>query len=173
MSVFATEVGAVLQRWPTGIVAVWYPLLSDGRHAPLLAGLEALGAPLHVAVTRDEFYLFRNELTALKWPTSLLPGSMHNEGNYIISLANLCRWLGQQAEALGVDIYPGFAAQEVIIEDDVVRGIITGDHGLDRNGQAPAGVYTAGVELRARTTLFAEGSRGHLGKRLQQHFQIE
>jgi electron-transferring-flavoprotein dehydrogenase len=98
---------------------------------------------------------------------------MHNTGNYIISLGNLCRWLGQQAEQLGVEIYPGFAAQDIIIEDGQVCGVITGDHGLDRQGQPRAGVYTPGIELRARYTLFGEGARGHLGKRLQAHFQLQ
>ncbi len=134
---------------------------------------QQLGAPVTVPVTRDEFYLFRNEHSALHWPNSLLPRTMHNQGNYVISLGNLCRWLGQQAEALGVEIYPGFAAQEVIIENDVVCGIVTGDHGLDREGKPKAGVYTPGIELRAKHTLFAEGCRGHLGKSLLSRFNLD
>ncbi|MEX2525822.1 MAG: electron transfer flavoprotein-ubiquinone oxidoreductase [Gammaproteobacteria bacterium] len=131
------------------------------------------GAPLHTPVARDEVYLFRNDTAAMKWPNALLPRSMHNKGNYIISLGNLCRWLGEQAEALGVEIYPGFAAQEVIIEDDVVRGVVTGDHGLDRQGHPKEGVHTPGIELRGKYTLFAEGCRGHLGKRLLQHYRLD
>jgi len=134
---------------------------------------KAMGAPLAVPVTDDQFYLLRDEHAALKWPNWLLPGSMHNTGNYIISLGNLCHWLGQQADALGVEIYPGFAAQDIIIEEGVVRGVITGDHGLDREGQPRAGLYTPGIELRARYTLFGEGCRGHLGKRLQALFQLQ
>ncbi len=133
---------------------------------------QSLGAPLSIPVARDEFYLFRNASSAIKWPNTFLPKTMRNKGNYVISLGNLCRWLGAQAETLGVEIYPGFAAQHAIIENDVVRGIITGDHGIDRNGKEKEGVYTPGMELRAKYTLFAEGSRGHIGKRLQAHFRL-
>jgi electron-transferring-flavoprotein dehydrogenase len=98
---------------------------------------------------------------------------MHNEGNYVISLGNLCRWLAQQAEGLGVEIYPGFAAQEVIIDErNVVRGVQIGDMGVDRNGHHKEG-YTPGIELRAKYTLFAEGCRGHLGKRLIKHYRLD
>ena len=99
---------------------------------------------------------------------------MHNEGNYIISLGNLCRWLAQQAENLGVEIYPGFAAQEALIDDNgVVRGIITGDLGVDREGHPKEGYYTPGMELRAKYTLFAEGCRGHLGKQLIKKYNLD
>ncbi len=131
------------------------------------------GAPIDVPVRQDQFYFLRNEHAAIQWPQGLLPGSMHNTGNYLISLGDLCRWLGQQAEAIGVEIYPGFAAQDIIIEDGLVRGVISSDHGLDRAGQPRAGVYTPGIELRARYTLFGEGCRGHLGKRLQAQFQLQ
>jgi electron-transferring-flavoprotein dehydrogenase len=131
------------------------------------------GAPLHTPVSRDEIYLFRNERAAIRWPNALAPKSMHNRGNYIISLGNLCRWLGEQAEELGVDIFPGFAAQDAIIENGVVRGVVTGDHGVDREGKPKEGVYTPGIELRARYTLFAEGCRGHIGKRLLQRFRLD
>ena len=133
---------------------------------------QSLGAPLTIPVLRDDFYLLRNAESAIKWPKGLLPKSMHNKGNYIISLGNLCRWLGEQAEALGVEIYPGYAAQDAIIENDVVQGVITGDHGIDRNGKAKEGIYTPGIELRAKYILFAEGSRGHVGKRLQEQFRL-
>ena len=132
----------------------------------------SLGTPLTIPVLRDDFYLLRNADSAIKWPNGLLPKSMHNKGNYVISLGNLCRWLGEQAEALGVEIYPGYAAQNAIIENDVVQGVITGDHGIDRNGKAKEGIYTPGIELRAKYTLFAEGSRGHVGKRLQEQFRL-
>ena len=133
---------------------------------------QSLGAPLTIPVLRDDFYLLRNAESAIKWPKGLLPKSMHNKGNYIISLGNLCRWLGEQAEALGVEIYPGYAAQDAIIENDVVQGVITGDHGIDRNGKAKEGIYTPGIELRAKYILFAEGSRGHIGKRLKGFFGV-
>jgi len=131
------------------------------------------GAPLQTPVSRDDIYLFRSESAALKWPNALAPKSMHNRGNYIISLGSLCRWLGEQAEELGVDIFPGFAARDAILEDGVVRGIVTGDHGLDREGKPKEGVYTPGIELRAKYTLFAEGCRGHIGKRLLQQFRLD
>jgi electron-transferring-flavoprotein dehydrogenase len=134
---------------------------------------QSLDAPVQIPVLKDEFYLYRNEASALKWPNTLLPRTMYNKGNYIISLSKLCRWLARQAETLGVEIYPGFAAQEVIIENDIVRGIITGDHGINRNGEPKQGLFTPGIELRGRYTLFAEGSRGHLGKRLQSHFNLQ
>ena len=134
---------------------------------------KSTGAPLHTPVKRDELYVLRDAARALKLPDVLVPKTMHNQGNYIISLANLCRWLAQQAEALGVEIYPGFTAQEAIIDEaGIVRGIVTGDLGIDRNGQPKPGQYTPGMELRATHTVFAEGCRGHLGKQLQQHFDL-
>ncbi|MGY8815462.1 MAG: electron transfer flavoprotein-ubiquinone oxidoreductase [Gammaproteobacteria bacterium] len=133
---------------------------------------QSLDAPLNISVTRDEFYYFRNAGSAIKWPNMLLPKTMHNKGNYVLSLSNLCRWLGEQAENLGVEIYPGFAAQHAIIENDVVRGINTGDHGIGGDGKKKEGLYTPGMELRAKYTLFAEGSRGHIGKDLQTHFRL-
>src|ERR1700675_4441545 len=122
------------------------------------------GAPLHTPASDDRFlYLTRNR--ALRLPT---PPQMHNRGNYIISLGNLCRWLAGQAEALGVEIYPGFAAAEVLYDDSGrVRGVATGDMGIGRDGR-PTERYTPGVELTARETLFAEGCRGSLTKTLEQ-----
>ncbi|MBS4149349.1 electron transfer flavoprotein-ubiquinone oxidoreductase [Stutzerimonas balearica] len=134
---------------------------------------KALGAPLNTPVKRDDIYLLKNEQAASKLPNMLVPKTMHNEGNYIISLGNLCRWLAQQAENLGVEIYPGFAAQEALIDEDgIVRGIVTGDLGVDREGNPKEGMYTPGMELRAKYTLFAEGCRGHIGKQLINRFQL-
>ncbi|RED01756.1 electron transfer flavoprotein-ubiquinone oxidoreductase [Ectopseudomonas oleovorans] len=139
----------------------------------LFPNWKKLGAPLNTPVKRDDIYLLKDERQATKVPNFFVPKPMHNEGNYIISLGNLCRWLGQQAEALGVEIYPGFAAQEPLIDEHgVVRGIITGDLGVDREGQPKEGVYTPGMELRGKYTLFAEGCRGHLGKQLGQRFKL-
>ena len=133
-----------------------------------------LGAPLNTPVTRDDIYVLRSDSTATKVPDLFVPKTMHNEGNYIISLGNLCRWLAQQAENLGVEIYPGFAAQEVLFdENNVVRGIITGDLGVDREGNPKEGLYTPGMELRGKYTLFAEGCRGHLGKQLIERFKLD
>ena len=133
-----------------------------------------LGAPLNTAVKRDDIYMLKNAESAVKVPNFFVPKTMHNEGNYIISLGNLCRWLAQQAENLGVEIYPGFAAQEVLFdESNVVRGIITGDLGVDREGHPKEGLYTPGMELRGKYTLFAEGCRGHLGKQLINKFNLD
>jgi len=130
------------------------------------------GAPLNTPVTRDDIFLLRNETSATKIPNAFVPKNMHNEGNYIISLGNLCRWLAEQAEAMGVEVYPGFAAAETIIEDGQVKGIITGDMGVAKDGSEKEG-YMPGMELRAKYTLFTEGCRGHLGKRLIAEFKLD
>ncbi len=126
------------------------------------------GAPLNTPATQDQFLLLTRE-TSYKLPT---PPQMNNHGNYIISLGNLCRWLATQAEELGVEIYPGFAAAEVLYNDDgAVVGVATGDMGVDREGQ-PTDQFTPGMELRARYTLFAEGCRGSLTKTLFERFKL-
>ncbi|MBP8214431.1 MAG: electron transfer flavoprotein-ubiquinone oxidoreductase [Propionivibrio sp.] len=130
-----------------------------------------MGAPLHTAVSEDRLLM----LTAsgdLRVPNWMLPACLHNDGNYIISLANLCRWLGEQAEGLGVEIYPGFAGAEVLYNDDgSVKGIATGDMGRLKDGsEGPA--FQPGMELHARYTLFAEGCRGHLGKQIEERFAL-
>lgn len=133
-----------------------------------------LGAPLNTPVVRDDIYVLRSSDSSTKVPDFFVPKTMHNEGNYIISLGNLCRWLAQQAENLGVEVYPGFAAQEALFDENgVVRGIITGDLGVDREGKPKDGVYTPGMELRGKYTLFAEGCRGHIGKQLIQRFKLD
>lgn len=133
-----------------------------------------LGAPLNTPVVRDDIYVLRSADASTKVPDFFVPKTMHNEGNYIISLGNLCRWLAQQAENLGVEVYPGFAAQEALFDENgVVRGIITGDLGVDREGNPKEGVYTPGMELRGKYTLFAEGCRGHIGKQLIQRFNLD
>jgi electron-transferring-flavoprotein dehydrogenase len=133
-----------------------------------------LGAPLNTPVTRDDIFVLKNAESAQKIPDFFVPKTMHNEGNYIISLGNLCRWLAQQAENLGVEIYPGFAAQDALFDENgIVRGIITGDLGVDREGQPKEGLYTPGMELRGKYTLFAEGCRGHIGKQLIKRFNLD
>ena len=133
-----------------------------------------LGAPLNTPVKRDDIYVLRSADSATKVPDLFVPKTMHNHGNYIISLGNLCRWLAQQAENLGVEIYPGFAAQEALFDENgVVRGIITGDLGVDREGKPKEGLYTPGMELRGKYTLFAEGCRGHIGKQLIKRFKLD
>ncbi|MGE7965511.1 electron transfer flavoprotein-ubiquinone oxidoreductase [Pseudomonas sp. NPDC089918] len=133
-----------------------------------------LGAPLNTPVKGDDIYVLTSSDADTKVPGAFVPKTMHNEGNYIISLGNLCRWLAQQAENLGVEIYPGFAAQEALIDENgVVRGIITGDLGVDREGHPKDGLYTPGMELRGKYTLFAEGCRGHIGKQLIKRFNLD
>ena len=138
----------------------------------LFPNWKELGAPLETPVTRDDIYLFRSEAAAVKLPGLFVPKPMHNEGNYIISLGKLVRWLGAQAEGLGVDIIPEFAAQDVIIEAGAVKGITIGDKGVDRHGN-PTDNFAPGPEIRAKYTFFAEGCRGHIGKRLLKEFQLD
>ena len=128
----------------------------------LFPNWKVLGAPLNVEVTEDRF-LFLTESRAFRTPNWMLPGCFQNHGNYVISLGNVVRWLGQQAEALGVEIFPGFAAAEVLYHDDgAVKGVATGNMGMDRQGK-PTDAFQPGMELHAKYTLFAEGARGHLG----------
>ncbi|CDZ92865.1 electron transfer flavoprotein-ubiquinone oxidoreductase [Pseudomonas saudiphocaensis] len=139
----------------------------------LFPNWKELEAPLNTPVKRDDIYLLKSAESASKLPNAFVPKTMHNEGNYVISLGNLCRWLAQQAENLGVEIYPGFAAQEALIDEQgVVKGILTGDLGVDREGNPKEGMYTPGMELRAKYTLFAEGCRGHIGKQLISRYQL-
>ncbi|WDF96545.1 electron transfer flavoprotein-ubiquinone oxidoreductase [Aeromonas dhakensis] len=129
-------------------------------------------APLGVEVNDDQVHLLQSDSRALQLPNWAVPPRMHNEGSRIISLGNLCRWLGQQAEQLGVEIYPGFTASELIMEAGRVKGVITGDLGLDRAGN-PKADHVPGMTLLGRYTLFAEGARGHLGKQLIADFHLE
>ncbi|HZJ92855.1 MAG TPA: electron transfer flavoprotein-ubiquinone oxidoreductase [Thiopseudomonas sp.] len=139
----------------------------------LFPNWKELGAPLNTPVKRDDIYLLKDAEKGQKIPNFFVPKTMHNEGNYIISLGNLCRWLAEQAENLGVEVYPGFAAQEALInEDGAVYGILTGDMGVDRDGNPKDGLYTPGMELRAKYTLFAEGCRGHIGKQLIDRYKL-
>ncbi|WP_221197224.1 electron transfer flavoprotein-ubiquinone oxidoreductase [Simiduia aestuariiviva] len=131
------------------------------------------GAPLHTEVSGDDIYLLKDNAKAQKIPGLFVPKTMHNEGNYIISLGNLCRWLAEQAEAMGVEIFPGFAASEVLYhEDGSVKGIATGDMGVGLNGE-PKDSYMPGMELHAKYTLFTEGCRGHLGKQLIAKYELD
>ncbi len=134
------------------------------------------GAPLHVPVTSDEVHYFLSPRHSIRFPAIIASRVIHNDGNYVISLGQLCRWLAQQAENLGVEIYPGFAAAQVLFDpaDPVtgtVTGIQTGDMGLDAHGN-PKPNFQPGVNILGKYTLFAEGCRGHLGKQLQQRFGL-
>ena len=137
----------------------------------LLPDWKNLGAPLNTPVLEDRFLLL-TESGSLKMPNMLLPDGLRNEGNYVLSLASLVRWLGVQAEALDVDIFPGFAAAEVLYgEDGAVKGVATGNMGVGKDGR-PTGAFQPGIELHAGYTLFAEGARGHLGRQLTERFGL-
>jgi len=131
------------------------------------------GAPLNTAVTRDDILFFTSPGTSIRMPGLLSPKTMHNHGNYVASLGNLTRWLGEQAEALGVEVFPGFAAAEILYhEDGRIKGVATGDMGLDVNGEPKDG-HERGMELHAKYTVFSEGCRGHLGKQLISQFRLD
>ncbi len=137
----------------------------------LLPDWKSQGAPLNVEVTEDRF-LFLSKDSAKQVPNWLLPDNFKNHGNYVISLANVTRWLGQQAEALGVEIFPGFPAAEVLYtETGAVRGVATGNMGVGKNGE-PTGNFQLGMELHAKYTLFCEGARGNLGRQLTDKFKL-
>ena len=150
----------------------------------LIPNWKELGAPLLQPVTGDDV-LFLSERGQLRTPQFLIPKCLHNEGNYVISLGNLVRWLGTQAEALGVEIFPGFAAAEVLYNDDgagvssgtssgttSIKGVATGNLGVGKNGE-PTDSFQLGMELHGKYTIFAEGSRGHLGKQLMAKYQLD
>ncbi|MFP8965279.1 electron transfer flavoprotein-ubiquinone oxidoreductase [Pokkaliibacter sp. CJK22405] len=128
--------------------------------------------PAFTPVTQDEMHWFRSDSASTSLPHWLIPKPMHNEGNLLISLGIWVRWLAEQAEALGVEVFPGFPAHALILEDDQVRGITTGDFGLDHSGQ-PKSSFTPGMEIRATATLLAEGARGHLGQEVIRTFSLD
>ncbi len=138
----------------------------------LLPNWKELGAPLNQPVQADEV-LFLNETGATSTPQWLIPGCFHNDGNYVISLGAVTKWLGEQAEGLGVEIFPGFTAAEVVYsEDGSVRGVATGNMGVGKDGE-PTENFQLGMELLGKYTIFAEGARGHLGKQLIAKFQLD
>jgi electron-transferring-flavoprotein dehydrogenase len=137
----------------------------------LIPAWKEKGAPLTVDVTEDRF-LFLSETGSTSIPAWALPGNFKNHGNYVISLGSVTRWLGQQAEALGVEIFPGFPAAEILYNDDgSVKGVATGNLGIGKDGQ-PTENFQPGMELHAKYTLFCEGARGHLGRQLSEEFGL-
>ena len=137
----------------------------------LIPNWKELGAPLNTPVTEDRV-LFLTETKSIKTPNFLLPKCFENHGNYVISLGNVVRWLGQQAEALGVEIFPGFTGAEILYNDDgSVKGVATGNMGVKRDGE-PGPDFQLGMELHGKYTLFAEGARGHLGKQLMAKYDL-
>jgi len=140
--------------------------------AELFPDWQAMDAPLNAPVTEDRF-LFLRERSALKVPNFLLPACFRNHGNYVVSLGNVCRWLAQRAETLGVEIFPGFAAAEVLYDDrGAVIGVATGDMGVGKDGE-PGPNFQPGMELHAKYTFFAEGCRGQLGRQLLAKYKLD
>jgi electron-transferring-flavoprotein dehydrogenase len=136
----------------------------------LIPNWKELGAPLNTPVKKDKLkFLFKN--LAFPIPAFVMP-PMNNHGNYVLSLGNLCRWLGEHAESLGVEIFPGFPASKIVYENDSVIGIQTGDMGISIEGEQKPG-FEPGIEIRAKHTVFAEGCRGHLGKELIAKFNLD
>lgn len=130
-------------------------------------------APVNTKVTEDHIYYLTSELKGKKIPGFMTPKTMHNEGNYIVSMGNVCRWLAEQAEEMGVEIFPGFAASDVLYnEDGSVAGVLTGDMGISEAGEEKDS-FMPGMELRAKYTVFAEGCRGHLGKQLISKYNLD
>src|SRR3954465_5494532 len=127
--------------------------------------------PIKTAVSDDRFY-WLGRSAALRLPNFMMPPLMSNHGNFIVSLGNVCRWLAAKAEALGVEIYPGFAATEVLTEGGAVTGVATGDMGVGKDGK-PRSDFTRGMELRAKYTLIAEGARGSLSKMLIAKYDLD
>ncbi len=159
----ASEVGAHILSG-----AVMDPIALD----ELLPDWKNQGAPVTINVTEDEF-LFLTETGSKKTPAWLLPPCFHNHGNYIVRLGDVTKWLGEQAEALGVEIFPGFAAVEILYDEaGAVRGVATGDMGVGRDGQ-PTDAYQQGMELLGKYTIFAEGSRGQLGRQLIAKYKLD
>src|SRR3989454_2602519 len=139
--------------------------------AELFPDWKEQGAPLNTPVSEDRF-LFLTESGSLRTPDFLVPVWFKNHGNYVISLGNLTRWLGRQAESLGVEIFPGFAAAEILYEGERVKGVATGELGISRRGEKTE-AYQPGMELHAKYTFFAEGSRGHLGRQLFAKYALQ
>jgi electron-transferring-flavoprotein dehydrogenase len=138
----------------------------------LFPNWKEMGAPVRTAVTGDDVYFLTSADKGIRTPGLFVPRPMHNKGNYIISMGRLCQWLGEQAEALGVNIFPGFAASEVLYDGEGrVTGVATSDLGIGKNGQRKDS-YQAGYELTARYTIFAEGVRGNLGELVMDRFDL-
>ena len=130
------------------------------------------GAPVKTAVSKDDFHYLTSKENAIRVPNLFVPKTMHNKGNYIISLGRLCQWLGEKAENLGVNLFPGFAASEVLYDkNNIVIGVATSDMGIGSDGKKKD-VYQAGYELRGKYTVLAEGCRGNLGEEIIEHFNL-
>ncbi|MAI81233.1 MAG: electron transfer flavoprotein-ubiquinone oxidoreductase, partial [Gammaproteobacteria bacterium] len=138
----------------------------------LLPDWETENAFIQTPVKKDEMLFLSGESSAINVPNFLMPRTLINHGNRIISLGSFCKYLGDKAEAMGVNIFPGFPAVDLIIEDNEIKGVITGDMGLDKKGDPKEG-HELGYELRAKQTVFAEGCRGSLGKKIIASFELD
>ncbi len=146
-------------------------VFETGALAELFPDWRERGAPVTTPVSHDEFIWLRSAAKSMRVPEFLIPRPMRNQGNYIISLGRLCQWLGQQAETLGANLFPGFAAASVLYEDGRVAGVITSDQGRGADGAEKA-AFQPGYALRGKYTIFAEGCRGHLGKELMEVYRL-
>ena len=148
-------------------------VIEPGALSELFPDWQERGAPLNTPVTRDEVFFYRNQTKSIKVPNFTIPRTMHNDGNYIVSLGKVVRWLGEQAESLGVDIFPGFPASEILFSElGAVKGVATGEMGVSSGGDRKP-TYEPGMELHAKYTVFAEGCRGHLGKQLTRQYALD
>ena len=148
-------------------------VIEPGALSELFPDWQERGAPLNTPVTRDEVFFYRNQTKSIKVPNFTIPRTMHNDGNYIVSLGKVVRWLGEQAESLGVEIFPGFPASEVLFSElGAVKGVATGEMGISSVGDRKP-TYEPGMELHAKYTVFAEGCRGHLGKQLTRQYALD
>ena len=148
-------------------------VIEPGALSELFPDWHERGAPLNTPVTRDEVFFYRNQTKSIKVPNFTIPRTMHNDGNYIVSLGKVVRWLGEQAESLGVEIFPGFPASEVLFSElGAVKGVATGEMGISSVGDRKP-TYEPGMELHAKYTVFAEGCRGHLGKQLTRQYALD
>ena len=148
-------------------------VIEPGALSELFPDWQERGAPLNTPVTRDEVFFYRNQTKSIKVPNFTIPKTMHNDGNYIVSLGKVVRWLGEQAESLGVDIFPGFPASEILFSElGAVKGVATGEMGVSSGGDRKP-TYEPGMELHAKYTVFAEGCRGHLGKQLTRQYALD
>jgi electron-transferring-flavoprotein dehydrogenase len=148
-------------------------LLDPCALTELFPDWQNLDAPVKTAVSGEDVVYLTSDKASIRVPDFLVPADTHNQGNYVISLADLCRWLGKQAEALGVEILAGFSAAQLLFDESgTVTGVLTGDQGVEKSGE-PGPNYTPGYELRARYTVLAEGCRGHLGKEVIRRFNLD
>ncbi|MEO1775874.1 MAG: electron transfer flavoprotein-ubiquinone oxidoreductase [Pseudomonadota bacterium] len=137
----------------------------------LFPNWQAEGAPIHTAVTEDRFYMI-GAAGQIRIPTGLMPPLMSNHGTYIVSMGNVCRWMAEKAEELGVEVFPGMAASALVIEDNILKGVVAGEFGLDKDRQ-PGPNYEPGLELRGKYVMIAEGVRGSLAKQLIAHYGLD